>query len=91
MAIRRRITSADLAGLPGLRRAAADALVARQPATVVEALAIADVGLKTTKYLLRSGFISDPEGVQPGPPGNRKRSRSVAHGSHGRAAPESSF
>ena len=40
----RPITHGDLAGLPGLRRSAATALVAQQPATVAEALAIPDVG-----------------------------------------------
>lgn len=67
MTARRLITSADLAGLPGLRREAREALVARQPATVAEALAIADVGRKTTRYLLRATLISDPERIQGGP------------------------
>lgn len=70
-----RITLAHLAGLPGLRRTAREALVARQPSTVAEALAIADVGRKTTKHLLRAGLISDPDGLQLGSLANRARSR----------------
>ncbi len=63
---RRPISPGDLEGLPGLRRSAAAAMVAKQPATVAEALAIPDVGRKTTKYLLRVGLISDPERAQGG-------------------------
>lgn len=74
MVARTRIAMTDLTGLPGLRRAAADALVARQPATVAEALAIADVGRKTTKQLLLLGLLTDPEGVQRGSLARRTRS-----------------
>ncbi len=70
-----RITLPLLAGLPGLRRAACEALVALQPSTVAEALAISDVGRRTTKHLLGAGLISDPNGLQLGSLANRARSR----------------
>ncbi|MGA2260098.1 MAG: hypothetical protein ABSH28_01540 [Acidobacteriota bacterium] len=53
-----------LKGLPGLSRAARDALLQRQPATVVEALRIHGVGRKTTKRLLALGLLADPKRVQ---------------------------
>lgn len=59
-----RITAEHLAGLPGLRRAARDTLIARQPKTVLEALSIPDVGRKATKHLLAAGLVADPERVQ---------------------------
>ena len=76
-----------LTGLPGLRRTACEALIATQPATVAEALAIADVGRKTTKYLLRVGLISDPEGMQRASLASRTRLRPTPHGLRRRAAP----
>lgn len=60
----RPITHDDLRGLPGLRRAAAEAIVAAQPRTVLELLRLGHVGRKTAKVLLRAGLVSDPEGVQ---------------------------
>jgi hypothetical protein len=60
----RPIIADDLRGLPGLRRAAIDAIVATQPATVLDTLRIRDVGRKTTQALLDAGLITDPEGVQ---------------------------
>jgi len=58
------ITAEHLTGLPGLRREARDALVARQPRTVLEALGIPDVGRKATSYMLAAGLLTDPERVQ---------------------------
>jgi hypothetical protein len=58
------ITAEHLAGLPGLRHTARDALIARQPKTVLEALSIPDVGRKATRYLLAAGLVADPERVQ---------------------------
>ena len=58
------ITAEHLTGLPGLRREARDALVARQPRTVLEALGIPDVGRKATRYLLAASLLTDPERVQ---------------------------
>ena len=60
----RPITHDDLRGLPGVRRAAVDAIVTAQPRTVLEVLRLRDVGRKTAKVLLDAGLISDPEGVQ---------------------------
>lgn len=60
----RPITHDDLRGLPGLRRTAADAIIAAQPRTVLELLRLRDVGRKTARVLLTAGLISDPEGVQ---------------------------
>jgi hypothetical protein len=54
----------DLGGQPGLSRVACDALVALQPATVLQALRIHGVGRKTTKRLLALGLLTDPEGLQ---------------------------
>jgi len=50
--------------LPGLSRAARDALLQRQPATVMEALRIHGVGRKTTKRLLALGLLADPNHIQ---------------------------
>jgi hypothetical protein len=58
------ILEIHLQGLPGLSRASRDRLLQRQPATVLEALKIHGVGRKTTKTLIASGLLSDPEGVQ---------------------------
>ncbi len=58
------LTLGHLEGLPGLRRSAREALVARQPATVLEALRIPDIGRKTTRYLLAAGLLTDLEGAQ---------------------------
>ena len=60
----RPITYDDLRGQPGLSRAAIDSLVKQQPATVMQALRMHGVGLKTTARLLAFGVLSDPEGVQ---------------------------
>ena len=48
----RPITLDDLRGQPGFSRAASNALVAPQPPTVMKALVMHGVGLKTTKRLL---------------------------------------
>ena len=53
-----------LQGLPGLSRAARDALLQCQPATVEEALRIHGVGRKTTKRLLVLGLLADPKSIQ---------------------------
>ena len=60
----RRIAYDDLRGQPGLSRAAIDSLVEQQPATVMQALRMHGVGLKTTARLLALGVLGDPEGVQ---------------------------
>lgn len=65
----------DFRGLPGLRRAALDALLKAQPTTVREALRLPDVGRKTTARLLALGLVTDPEGVQ-------RRSASAARDVH---------
>jgi hypothetical protein len=54
----------DVRGQLGLSRAACNALVALQPATVLMALGIHGVGRKTTKRLLALGLLIDPEGAQ---------------------------
>lgn len=59
-----RITAQSLAGLPGFRRSAQEALIAGQPQTVMEALKIPYVARKTTRHLLRLGLLTDPEGMQ---------------------------
>lgn len=58
------LTTAHLDGLPGLRRAARAALLDAQPATVMEALSLRDVGRSTTRHLLALGLLTDPVGVQ---------------------------
>lgn len=59
------ITADALRGLPlVLRRRAAAALLARQPATVREALMLPDIGRKTTRVLLAAGLLADPDQVQ---------------------------
>jgi len=60
----RPLTADDLSGLPGLRRSAIAALVASQPATVLDALRHRYVGRSTTRALLAAGLLTDPEGVQ---------------------------
>lgn len=60
----RSISRGYLRGQPGLSRAACDALLELQPATVLRALLIHGVGRKTTKRLLALGLLTDPEGVQ---------------------------
>jgi len=62
----RPIVAEDLRGQPGLSRAALAAIVARQPATVCEALAIRGVGRCTTGRLVALGLLTDPEGAQRG-------------------------
>ncbi|MCK5798802.1 MAG: hypothetical protein KAI47_16530 [Deltaproteobacteria bacterium] len=47
--------------LPGLRRAAADAILAHQPRTVAQAIQLPDVGRKIARVLLEAGLITDPE------------------------------
>lgn len=64
----RKIRPEDLAGRPGLSRATRDALLSVQPTTVKEALRIPGVGRKTTKYLLGSGLLTDPDSFQRGTP-----------------------
>lgn len=59
-----RLTDACLQAQPGLSRAARDALLELQPATVLEALQVRGVGRKTTGRLLALGLLIDPEGVQ---------------------------
>lgn len=61
---RKPITADHTSGWPGFSRAARDALVARQPATVFEALKVPGVGRKATKKLLALGLITDPERLQ---------------------------
>jgi tRNA U34 5-carboxymethylaminomethyl modifying enzyme MnmG/GidA len=61
------ILEIHLHGLPGLSRASRDMLLQSQPATVLEALKIHGVGRKTTKMLIASGLLTDPEGVQTRP------------------------
>ena len=58
------LTPDDLYGYPGLSRAAADALLERQPSTVLQALRIHGVGRKTTNRLFAVGLLTDPEGLQ---------------------------
>ena len=58
---KRTIRLDDLKGLPGLRRVAADAILAHQPRTVAEAIRLRDVGRKTARALLEAGLITDPE------------------------------
>jgi len=60
----RHISRDDLRGQPGLSRAAIEALVERQPGTVIQALRMHGVGRKTTRRLLALGLLTDPEGVQ---------------------------
>jgi len=60
----RPIIAEHLARLPGLRNAARQRLIAAQPATVLEALRIPDVGRRTTRRLLTLGVLSDPEPAQ---------------------------
>lgn len=62
--MRRHISPDDLAGLPGLRRAAKAAILDVQPKTVREALAIPDVGRRATRHLLALGLLADPEHLQ---------------------------
>lgn len=62
--IPRTITLDDLRGQPGLSRAACDALLKLQPATILQALRIRGVGRKTTRRLLALGLLTDPEGLQ---------------------------
>ena len=47
-----------------LTSASIAALVASQPATVLEALRQRYVGRRTTRALLDAGLLNDPEGVQ---------------------------
>jgi len=61
---RRRIREDDLRGQSGLSREAIAALIAAQPSTVREALAIGGVGRKTTRRLLRLGCVTDLERIQ---------------------------
>ena len=63
---RRVICRDDLKGLPGLRRAAVDAILALQPRTVLEALLIPGVARKTTRFLLENELLVDPQSVQRG-------------------------
>jgi hypothetical protein len=58
------LTRDNLRGQPGLSRAACDALLELQPATVLRALRIHGVGRKSTKRLLALGLLTDPEEVQ---------------------------
>jgi hypothetical protein len=60
----RPITAEHLAGLPGLRKAARQRLLAAQPVTVLEALRIPDVARRTTRRLLALGVLIDPERAQ---------------------------
>lgn len=67
----RPLVDAHFEGCPGLSRAARAELLALQPATVREALAVTGVGRKTTAHLLVLGLISDPDGMQQGRPRER--------------------
>jgi hypothetical protein len=55
-----RIRPEHLAGVPGLRESAKQALLERQPEIAIDALAIPDVGRTTIRHLLKLGVISDP-------------------------------
>lgn len=59
-----RITAGHLHGFPGLSMKARDALITKQPKTVLEALRIPGVGRSTTHKLLEFGVLTDPAGVQ---------------------------
>lgn len=59
----RSITADDLRGQP-FSRAVCNALIARQPTTVRQALQIHGVGYKTTKRLLALGLITDADSIQ---------------------------
>jgi len=54
------ISAVDLEGLPGLRRAAVDRILARQPQTVAELIALRDVGRATARALLNAGVHHRP-------------------------------
>lgn len=54
----------ELHGFPGLSMKARDAVLARQPKTVLEALRIPGVGRSTTRKLLDLGVLTDADGVQ---------------------------
>ena len=69
---RRRIREDDLRAQPGLSRAATEALVAAQPATVREALKIPGVGRKTTRRLIELGVVTDSDDTQRGTPARRR-------------------
>jgi hypothetical protein len=56
----RPITTADLAGLSGLRGEARARILERQPSTLFEVLCIRDVGRATTRELLKRGLVTDP-------------------------------
>jgi hypothetical protein len=58
------ITLDDLRGELGLCRAASQSLVEHQPTTILQALRIRGVGLKTTKRLFALGLLTDPEGLR---------------------------
>jgi hypothetical protein len=60
----RPITTADLAGLPGLRGESRARILERQPSTVFEVLCIRAVGRATTRAFLKRGLVTDPENVQ---------------------------
>ena len=60
-----RLTEEHLRRVPRLSRQAANALLARQPATAREALQIDGVGRTTVTRLLAMGVLSDPDGALP--------------------------
>lgn len=58
-----RIDDATLASIAGLRKTAISEIVAMQPRTAREVLAIKGAGPRTAEHLLRVGAISDPDHV----------------------------
>lgn len=57
----RAIQPTDLKSISGLRRAAVDAILDRQPRTVTEAIQIPNVGRKIAGVLLEARLITDPD------------------------------
>ncbi|MEI8258719.1 MAG: hypothetical protein WCJ30_23860, partial [Deltaproteobacteria bacterium] len=69
-----RIRPEHLDGILGLRVAARTAILARQPATVLDLLVIPDVGRKVARRLLNAGIVTDPHGgMDPGEGAERER------------------
>lgn len=59
-----RIRPEHLANISGLRRTVKEALLAIQPVTVLDALAIRGVGRSTTRRLLNLNLITNPTRLQ---------------------------
>jgi hypothetical protein len=58
-----RIRPEHLRGFDGLREVAKLEIVARQPTSVLELLAMKYVGRKTARRLLEAGLVADPHGA----------------------------